>query len=58
MSSSKADEKEKDGKRYSGSTSELEPGTDLEKMKTSEEVESIHAINVVRNTTYYWLIRG
>jgi hypothetical protein len=45
MSSSQADEKEKDGKRYSGSTSELEPATDLEKVKTSE-VESIHAVSI------------
>jgi hypothetical protein len=48
MSSSQADEKEKDGKRYSGSTSELEPATDLEKVKTSE-VESVHAVSVVQH---------
>jgi hypothetical protein len=43
MSSSEADEK--DGKRYSGSTSELEPVADLEKVKMSE-VESIHAVSI------------
>jgi hypothetical protein len=48
MSSSQVDEKEKDGKRYSGSTSELEPATDLEKVKTSE-VESIHAVSTVQH---------
>jgi len=48
MSSSQVDEKGKDGKRYSGSTSELEPATDLEKMKTSE-VESIRAVSTVQH---------
>jgi hypothetical protein len=48
MSSPQADEKEKDGKRYSGSTSELEPATDLEKVKTSE-VESIHAVSIAQH---------